>query len=66
MYKISDKEKKNFYNDLIDLFDWVYEDPSKVNMACKKIFDKMEFFIQDSYEEGYDKGYIDCQEEYGI
>ena len=27
MYKIDDKTKKNFHNDLIDLFDWVYEDP---------------------------------------
>lgn len=66
MYKIDDKTKKNFYNDLIDLFDWVYEDPSKVNDACKKIFDKVNYFIEDAFEEGYDKGYIDCQEEYGI
>lgn len=59
---MSDKEKKNFYNDLVDLFDWVYNDPSKVNTACKKIFDKIRYFEQKAFDSGYDEGYSDCLE----
>lgn len=54
---MTDKEQRNFYNGLIDLFQWVYEDPSRVNKAIKQIFDEVKRFESNAHDDGYDYGY---------
>ena len=53
---MTSKERKDLYNDLLDLFEEAFDNPNKVSFICRELCDFVANCENEKYKEGFKDG----------